>query len=74
MREVGKLVFNRNPTNYFAEVEQVAFSPAHMVAGIEASPDRVLQSRLFAYDDAARYRAGGNYLQVISHLQACSSK
>jgi catalase len=64
LREVGKLVFNRNPTNYFAEVEQVAFSPAHMVAGIEASPDRVLQSRLFAYDDAARYRAGGNYLQI----------
>ena len=64
LREVGKLKFDRNPTNYFAEVEQASFSPAHMVPGIEASPDRVLQSRLFAYDDASRYRLGANYLQV----------
>lgn len=64
LREVGKMVLDRNVTNYFAEVEQSAFSPAHMVPGIEASPDRVLQARLFAYDDAARYRLSGNYLQV----------
>lgn len=72
LREVGKLKFDRNPTNYFAEVEQVSFSPAHMVPGIEASPDRVLQSRLFAYDDASRYRLGSNYLQVCnrSHINA----
>ncbi|CAM6105867.1 unnamed protein product [Calypogeia fissa] len=64
LREVGKMVLDRNVTNYFAEVEQSSFSPAHMPPGIEASPDRMLQSRLFAYDDAARYRIGGNYLQV----------
>ncbi|KAG0629652.1 hypothetical protein M758_1G119300 [Ceratodon purpureus] len=64
LREVGKLKFDTNPTNYFAEVEQASFSPAHMVPGIEASPDRVLQARLFAYDDASRYRLGGNYLQI----------
>jgi len=40
---VGKLVLDRNPTNYFAEVEQIAFSPAHMVPGIEPSPDKMLQ-------------------------------
>ncbi|CAM6109471.1 unnamed protein product [Calypogeia fissa] len=58
------MVLDRNVTNYFAEVEQSSFSPAHMPPGIEASADRMLQSRLFAYDDAARYRIGGNYLQV----------
>ena len=64
LREVGKLKLDRNPTNYFAEVEQASFSPSHMVPGIEASPDRVLQARLFAYDDAARYRIGSNHMQV----------
>jgi len=68
LREVGKLKLDRNPTNYFAEVEQASFSPAHMVPGIEASPDRVLQARLFAYDDAARYRIGSNFLQVSYSL------
>jgi catalase len=42
---VGKLVLNRNPVNYFAEVEQIAFSPAHMIPGIEPSPDKMLQVR-----------------------------
>lgn len=64
LREVGKLKLDRNPTNYFAEVEQSSFSPSHMVPGIEASPDRVLQARLFAYDDAARYRIGPNHMQL----------
>lgn len=64
LREVGKLKFDRNVQNYFSEVEQASFSPAHMVPGIEASPDRVLQARLFAYDDASRYRLGPNYLQI----------
>ncbi|XP_024402014.1 uncharacterized protein [Physcomitrium patens] len=64
LREVGKLKLDRNPTNHFAEVEQSSFSPAHMVPGIEASPDRVLQARLFAYDDAGRYRLGSNHLQI----------
>ncbi|XP_055836562.1 catalase-like [Episyrphus balteatus] len=61
---VGKLVLNRNPTNYFAEVEQIAFAPSHMVPGIEPSPDKMLQGRLFSYGDTHRYRLGANYLQL----------
>lgn len=61
---VGKLVLNRNPQNYFAEVEQIAFSPAHLVPGIEPSPDKMLQGRLFAYGDTHRHRLGANYLQL----------
>ncbi len=60
--EVGRMVLNRNPENYFAEVEQAAFSPANLVPGIAASPDKMLQGRLFAYHDAHRYRLGSNYL------------
>lgn len=60
--EVGRMVLNRNPENYFAEVEQAAFSPANLVPGIAASPDKMLQGRLFAYHDAHRYRLGPNYL------------
>jgi catalase len=59
--EVGKMVLDRNPENYFAEVEQSAFSPGHFVPGIEASPDKMLQGRLFAYSDAHRYRIGANH-------------
>merc|ERR1711936_552893 len=61
---VGKLVFNRNPRNYFAEVEQLAFSPAHLVPGIEPSPDKMLQGRLFSYNDTHRHRLGTNFLQI----------
>jgi len=61
---VGKLVLDRNPKNYFAEVEQIAFSPAHMVPGIEPSPDKMLQGRLFSYGDTHRHRLGANYLQL----------
>ncbi|XP_001943641.1 catalase [Acyrthosiphon pisum] len=61
---VGKLVLNRNPTNYFADIEQIAFSPAHMVPGIEPSPDILLQARLFSYSDTHRHRLGANYLQL----------
>lgn len=61
---VGRMVLNRNPENYHAEVEQSAFSPAHMVPGIEASPDRMLQGRLFSYTDTHRHRLGGNYQQI----------
>jgi catalase len=59
--EVGKMVLDRNPENYFAEVEQVTLSPGNMVPGIEASPDKMLQGRLFAYSDAHRYRVGANH-------------
>ncbi|KAJ1645912.1 catalase A, partial [Dispira simplex] len=55
LREVGKLVLNRNPENYFAEVEQAAFSPGTVVPGIEPSPDRMLQGRLFSYPDTHRH-------------------
>ncbi|KAI6085467.1 catalase [Hypoxylon rubiginosum] len=60
-RKVGRMVLDKNPSNYFAEVEQAAFSPSNMVPGIEASPDPMLQARMFAYPDAARYRLGVNY-------------
>lgn len=59
--EVGRMVLNRNPENYFAEVEQVTLSPGNFVPGIEASPDKMLQGRLFAYSDAHRYRVGANH-------------
>jgi catalase len=61
---VGKLVLNRNPVNYFSEVEQIAFAPANMVPGIEASPDKMLQGRLFSYVDTHRHRLGANYSQL----------
>lgn len=59
--EVGRMVLDRNPENYFAEVEQVTMSPGSMVPGIEPSPDKMLQGRLFAYADAHRYRVGANH-------------
>lgn len=62
--EVGVLELNRNPENYFAEVEQSAFTPAHVVPGIGFSPDRFLQGRLFAYGDAQRYRLGVNHNHI----------
>ncbi|XP_052238401.1 catalase-like [Dreissena polymorpha] len=61
---VGRMVLNRNPNNYFAEVEQVAFSPSHMIPGVESSPDKMLQGRLFSYPDTHRHRLGSNYLQI----------
>jgi catalase len=60
----GKFVLNRNPQNYFAEIEQIAFSPAHMIPGIEPSPDKMLLGRLFSYGDTHRHRLGPNYLQL----------
>jgi catalase len=59
--EIGVMELNRNPENYFAEVEQSAFSPANVVPGISFSPCKMLQARIFAYADAHRYRLGGNY-------------
>jgi len=59
--EVGKLVLNRNPENYFAEVEQAAFGPQNLVPGIAASPDKMLQGRLFSYHDTHLHRLGPNY-------------
>ena len=59
--EVGVLELNRNPDNYFAQIEQAAFSPANVPPGISFSPCKMLQARLFAYPDAHRYRLGANY-------------
>ena len=59
--EIGELELNRNVDNYFAETEQSAFAPSNLVPGIGASPDKMLQARLFAYQDAHRYRIGANY-------------
>ncbi|OQE20376.1 hypothetical protein PENSTE_c013G08125 [Penicillium steckii] len=64
LQQIGRLTMNRNPQNYFADIEQAAFSPSTMVPGIAASADPVLQARLFAYPDAARYRLGVNYQQL----------
>ena len=61
--EVGKMVLDRNPKNYFAEVEQMADEPSNFVPGIEASPDKMLQGRLFAYADTHRHR----YVIVVNH-------
>ncbi len=69
--EVGMLELNRNPENYFADVEQAAFSPASVVPGISFSPDRMLQARLFAYADAHRYRLGVNHHQIPVNKPRC---
>ncbi|KAI1704286.1 catalase domain-containing protein [Ditylenchus destructor] len=61
---VGKFVLNRNPSNYFAEVEQAAFCPSHVIPGIEFSPDKMLQGRLFSYKDTQYHRLGTNYQQL----------
>lgn len=61
---VGRMVLDRNPSDYFAEVEQAAFSPGVVVDGIMLSNDRLLQGRSFAYSDSQRYRIGSNYLQL----------
>lgn len=57
-------MLDRNPENYFAEVEQAALSPANIVPGVSFSPDKMLQGRLFAYADAHRYRIGANHNQL----------
>src|SRR5690625_384378 len=69
--EVGVLELNRNPDNFFAEVEQAAFTPANVVPGISFSPDRMLQARLFSYGDAQRYRLGVNHYQIPVNTPKC---
>ncbi len=69
--DVGVLELNRNPENYFAEVEQAAFNPAHIVPGIGFSPDKMLQGRLFSYGDAQRYRLGVNNAQIPVNKPRC---
>ena len=69
--EVGVIELNRNPENYFADVEQAAFNPAHIVPGIGLSPDKLLQGRLFSYGDAQRYRLGVNHDQIPVNRARC---
>ena len=69
--DVGMLELNRNSENYFADVEQAAFSPANVVPGISFSPDKMLQSRLFSYGDAQRYRLGVNHHQIPVNAPKC---
>ena len=69
--DVGVIEFNRNPENYFAEVEQAAFNPANVVPGISFSPDKMLQGRLFSYGDAQRYRLGVNHGHIPVNAPRC---
>ena len=69
--EVGYFELNKNPENYFADVEQAAFNPAHIVPGVGFSPDRMLQGRLFSYGDAQRYRLGVNHYQIPVNTPRC---
>jgi catalase len=69
--DVGVLELNRNPENYFADVEQAAFNPANIVPGIGFSPDKMLQGRLFSYGDAQRYRLGVNHNLIPVNKAKC---
>ena len=71
LMEVGVLELNRNPENYFAEVEQASFSPANVVPGIGHSPDKMLQFRIFSYADAHRYRLGVNHESLPVNRPRC---
>ncbi|WP_168566087.1 catalase [Crateriforma spongiae] len=69
--EVGTFELNRNPSNYFQDVEQAAFEPGNLVDGIGLSPDRMLQNRVLSYPDAHRYRMGVNYHQIPVNQPRC---
>ena len=69
--EVGVLELNKNPENYFAEVEQLAFNPGSIIPGIGFSPDKMLQGRLFSYGDAQRYRLGVNHQHIPVNAPRC---
>jgi len=69
--EVGILELNRNPQNYFAEIEQAAFSPSNIVPGIGFSPDKMLQARVFSYADAHRHRLGTHYEALPVNAPKC---
>ncbi len=69
--DVGVMELNKNPENYFADVEQAAFNPANVVPGIGFSPDKMLQGRLFSYGDAQRYRLGVNHYQIPVNKPKC---
>ena len=68
---VGVIELNRNPENYFADVEQAAFNPANIIPGVGLSPDKLLQGRLFSYGDAQRYRLGVNHMSIPVNQPRC---
>jgi len=74
LMEVGIMELNRNPENYFADVEQSAFSPANVIPGISHSPDKMLQFRIFSYADAHRYRLGVNYETLPVNRPRCETR
>ncbi len=69
--DVGVIELNRNPENYYAEVEQAAFNPGSIIPGVGFSPDKMLQGRLFSYGDAQRYRLGVNHAQIPVNAPRC---
>ncbi|MDI9409704.1 MAG: catalase [Candidatus Pacebacteria bacterium] len=69
--DIGHFELNRNPQNYFAEIEQASFSPSNIVPGIGFSPDKVLQARIFSYADAHRYRVGTHYESLPVNQPKC---
>jgi catalase len=71
LMEIGRLELNRNVENYFAETEQAAFAPSNLVPGTGVSPDRMLQARLLAYQDAHRHRIGANANQIPVNAPRC---
>ena len=71
LHDVGILELNRNPDNYYAEVEQAAFNPINVIEGIGFSPDKMLQGRLFSYGDAQRYRLGANHYEIPVNKPRC---
>ena len=71
MIEIGIMELNRNPENYFADIEQAAFEPSNIVPGISFSPDKMLQARIMSYADAHRYRIGVNYAALPANQAQC---
>lgn len=71
LHEIGRMTLKKNPENYFAEVEQLAFSPGNFIPGIESSPDKMLQARMFSYGDTQRYRLGVNYPDLPVNRPRC---
>ncbi|MBZ0179837.1 MAG: catalase [Melioribacteraceae bacterium] len=71
LHEIGVMELNRNPENYFAEIEQATFEPSNIVPGIGFSPDKMLQARIMSYADAHRYRVGVNYTQIPVNQPKC---
>jgi catalase len=69
--DIGYFELNRNPENYFAEIENAAFSPSNIVPGISWSPDKMLQARIFSYADAHRYRLGTHYETIPVNAPKC---